>query len=498
MIDKSKLGNIRKHQDRALEVAGWFVSKARSLVENKTIVASVTPGGGKTLMASIFAHVLLAAGIVDMVLVVVPRTTLRGQMERGFTDEERGLNRRIAIEANGKLGKAHGDLFGTCGYVTTYQAVAEHPKKHLRRCKGKRVLVVLDEPHHLADEEGKGWKKAIDPLVDAAACVLLMSGTLRRHDGRRIPYVRYDHEGLAQVDIRYDYRDALDERAILTTRFLRLDAQVEFERRGRVHERALSTPGTEDQERDALKTVLTDEGYRNEVCLKALREFLDYRVEVYHRAQAIVVAHTQAAARELASLIRGKLDVRVALAISDEPEAHKAIRQYQRGECQVLVTVGMAYEGLDVPSATHLVCLTNIRSEPWLEQCFARVTRFNPQAGLAWEQQVAHVYVPDDPTMRDFIERLLEVKPEGYNLTGDEQAEGQGRAPARKASSFRAISAEKTAEGLSEPGFHCTVDENRLVQAAYKKWPGFKLMPLPQVLDIVRKLPEGELIAEAS
>jgi len=498
VIDRSKLGSLRKHQRDALAIVDRIVSGDLALAICKVMVASVTPGGGKTLMASLFAHVLLAAGVVDFVVIVVPRTTLRGQMARGFTDEARGLRRHIAIEANGKVDSAHKDLFGACGYVSTYQAVAEHPKKHLRRFKGKRVLLILDEPHHLADEEGVGWKSAIDPLVEAATCVLLMSGTLRRHDGRRIPYVTYDDNAQAVVDIRYDYGDALRERAVLDTRFLRLDARVTYERRGKLHERDLSSTGSEDQERDALKTVLTDDGYRNEVCLQALKEWQDYRTDVYHRAQAIVVAHTQSAARDLASLIRSKTDLPVALAISDEQGAHKAVRAFQRGEAQILVTVGMAYEGLDVPAATHLICLTNVRSEPWLEQCFARVTRHNTACPLPWEQQIAHVYVPDDPAMRSFIDRMLTAKVESYDLTGDEQGEAAKRKPPVRASTFCAIEAMRTVERTSAPGLNLDAQDDQLVQAAYRRWPGFKLMPLTQVVDIVRKLPTGMLDGEVA
>jgi hypothetical protein len=60
-----------------------------------------------------------------------------------------------------------------------------------------------------------------------------------------------------------------------------------------------------------------------------------------------------------------------------------------------LVTVAMAYEGLDVPAITHIAGLTHIRSKPWIEQMIARATRFDPGAGT-WEEQTAFVYVPDD------------------------------------------------------------------------------------------------------
>jgi superfamily II DNA or RNA helicase len=48
---------------------------------------------------------------------------------------------------------------------------------------------VLDEVHRL--KEGKSWHRAIEPLFEAAAFVLMMSGTLTRGDGNRIAFLPY-------------------------------------------------------------------------------------------------------------------------------------------------------------------------------------------------------------------------------------------------------------------------------------------------------------------
>ena len=42
---------------------------------------------------------------------------------------------------------------------------------------------------------------------------------------------------------------------------------------------------------------------------------------------------------------------------------------------QGIVTVGMAYEGLDCPEITPIACLTQVRSAEWLEQMLARDPR---------------------------------------------------------------------------------------------------------------------------
>jgi superfamily II DNA or RNA helicase len=97
------------------------------------------------------------------------------------------------------------------------------------------------------------------------------------------------------------------------------------------------------------------------------------------------------------------------VAISDAPGAQEAIAAFRlRAEPSALVTVAMAYEGMDCPEVTHVACLTHIRSRPWLEQMVARATRVDPHAG-AYEQQQAVVYHPDDVLFRRF-RRAIETE----------------------------------------------------------------------------------------
>src|SRR5579871_5067498 len=68
-----QLGWLRDHQEslyrRARDVTGRVVADTFTVLQ-------ATPGAGKTLAASIFAHVLLRSGFVDRVVIVVPRDSL--------------------------------------------------------------------------------------------------------------------------------------------------------------------------------------------------------------------------------------------------------------------------------------------------------------------------------------------------------------------------------------------------------------------------------------
>jgi hypothetical protein len=120
----------------------------------------------------------------------------------------------------------------------------------------------------------------------------------------------------------------------------------------------------------------------------------------------LVVAPDQPTAQRYVDVLRGWLPgtgrAAVRLATSDIADAHEAIAAYRlRAEPAVLVTVAMAYEGMDCPEVTHVACLTHIRSRPWLEQMIARATRVDPHGG-AYEAQRAVIYHPDDRLFADF------------------------------------------------------------------------------------------------
>ena len=96
----------------------------------------------------------------------------------------------------------------------------------------------------------------------------------------------------------------------------------------------------------------------------------------------------------------------VRLATSGERDAHESLAAFRlTAEPSILVTVAMAYEGLDAPEVAVVAALTHIRSRPWLEQMIARATRVDPNAG-AYENQRALVYHPDDPLFAKFRQRI--------------------------------------------------------------------------------------------
>src|SRR3954451_4519445 len=441
---------MRRHQEEVDRLCRAVTGGAVGLTD---ILAAVTPGGGKSALPVIAAARLLGAvppgrtrPLVERVCWVVPRDTLRRQAEEAFVDPawRAFLGHGHAVRA---ADNAPDPCRGLAGYVTTYQSVAAAPDLHLASFQRHRFLLCVDELHHLpglseldtaADAaEDTAWSRALLPLLETARLRLLMTGTLERADRRPILWLGYRRDRLATKLARgdphapgwglggYDRRVALAERAIIPIRFGALDGEAEW-RLGRERCAAPSfAEAGDDRLRPMLFTVLRT-GFAEAVLRRALADCRRHRARQRQRlrleageaarglGKLLVVAPDQVTARSYTALLQGALgsSQAVALAISEERDAVERIARFRlRPEPAVLVTVGMAYEGMDAPEVSHVACLTQIRSVPWLEQMVARATRFDPHGG-DYERQRAVIYHPDDPLFRRF-RRAIEADQSG-------------------------------------------------------------------------------------
>ena len=439
---------LRSHQRRVAGLIRAITSGEAG--DLRDIIAAVTPGGGKSLLPVIAAARLMEAGVVDKVCVIVPRDSLRRQAEEAFLDQRwrSALDHALTIRS---AENAPDPCRGLAGYVTTYQAVAAAPDLHLTEFRRHRYLCVVDEVHHLpalADADPTGmtgagsspreeaaWSRAILPLLELSRIRLLLSGTLERADGKAIlwlPYRRGPRGGTREIDLEapnwgivgYSRAEALAEKAVLPITFGALDGEAEWldAEQNPVGPHRLS--GDFETSRPALFTALRT-GFADALLDEAFTATRRLRAERRARrglapgeparglGKLLVVAPDQDLARRYLERIRSRLPERVRftearLAVSDVSDAHEALAAFRlQTEPSILVTVAMAYEGLDAPETAVVAALTHIRSRPWLEQMAARATRYDPHAG-AYEEQEALIFHPDDLLFRGFREKMEE------------------------------------------------------------------------------------------
>ena len=455
---------LRVHQGQVAAIVGAIAAGEGS--ELTDILAAVTPGGGKSLLPVIAAARLIKARVIDRVCWVVPRDSLRLQAEEAFTDAtwRTRLEHELSVRAADNTADP---CRGCAGYVTTYQGIAAAPALHLAEFRRRRYLLVVDEMHHLpalsemafdplvepGDDDPSGWSRALLPLLETARLRLLLSGTLERADGRSILWLPYragpnrtrniDFSAAGWAVVGYSRAQALADRAVLPVLFGALDGEASWLDEGGSAcgpHRLFSHRPTETT-RPALFTALRT-GFAEAMLRTAFTATRRLRAERRRTrklpadtderglGKLLVVAPDQAVARHYLQLLRGWMPRpqanRIRLATSSEIDAHESLASFRRqADPSVLVTVAMAYEGLDAPEVAVVAALTHIRSRPWLEQMVARATRVDPHAG-DYATQRALVFHPDDPLFARF---RMRVETEQGTLSRRPMPKSQGALP---------------------------------------------------------------------
>jgi len=387
---------LRRHQEEFDNIIDG-ISRGSGV---RDIVCHVVPGGGKSTLA-IQAGRLIRAGIADKICWICPRASLQDQAERNFIDpffrKMFGHNLTIRSSTN-EVNPSR----GTDGFVTTYQALGvDRERTVFRDFERHRYILVLDEFHHL--EECGEWTTPIQELYDRAAIRILMTGTLSRGDQKRIAFTPYSGIGnlftpcFKESDetaiIRYGRKDALRDRAILPLEFQFLDGVARWRKEsGKEIEAKISTSRYDANQ--ALYTALATE-YAEEMLLAGTAHWQNHKQTINHNARLLVVSASIESAKQQVEILRHR-GLLAEIATSDDTKAAVAnIKALKTGKLEILVTVAMAYEGLDCPPISHIICLTNIRSMPWIEQMVARAVRIDPLAG-PYDDQKGFIFAPAD------------------------------------------------------------------------------------------------------
>jgi superfamily II DNA or RNA helicase len=395
--------NLRKHQSEFQKVIDDIIAGANT----RDILLAVTPGGGKSSIPIITGK-LKTAGLIDGLAWVVPRQALQDQGERGFLDPffRRLFNHKLKIRS---ATNDTNPCRGTDGFVTTYQAMGVDNKKTVfTDFKYRRYALILDEFHHV--EKDGIWHEALKPLYENATYVIMMTGTLERGDGKPIAFVRYRNNrpvlesSETTAVIRYNRRDALSEQAILPISFHLSDGQFKWENQeGQLVEIDSFEAAREKEEAAALYTALKTD-FSDQLLKESLQHWQDHKNRNPRARMLVVTADYEQAKAVTAALKGAGLNSEIATSHQSK-DAVQAIKSFKIGRIDILVTIAMAYEGLDVPQITHICSLTHIRSTPWIEQMVARGVRIDKAAG-PYESQLCYVFAPKDNRMVAIMEQI--------------------------------------------------------------------------------------------
>ena len=372
--------------DRPLRA--WQLEAAEVVLahDGPSFMASATPAAGKTTLGLHVAHRMLAEGRVRRVAIVAPTTHICRQWA---ADAARyGLD----LEPNRPNGEGPepGDRHGV---AVTYQTVAAGPAVHRRSARS--TLIIADEPHHMGEQAA--WGRRMLESFAGARFRLLLSGTPFRSDDTPIPWVAYDVDGVSTADYTYTYTDALLDGVCRPVTFLPYDGDMEWMSDGR-RRRAdfgVALPAAESARR--LRTALDPEGdWIADVLRDADTRLRELRGADHPEAGALVVAADKEHAERLADRLADITGTRPPVVTSDASDASDRIARFATGSDPWLVSVLMVSEGVDIPRLRVGVYATAARTELFFRQVVGRFIRRTPVPA----DQMSHVYLPADPTLK--------------------------------------------------------------------------------------------------
>lgn len=367
---------------------------------------NAVPGAGKTRAAAAIAHHLLDQGTVSLVVVVVPTDALRLQ----WADDCKLL--RLRPYTDGLIVKD-----GYDGIVVTYQQLAGTTAALIRHATGRKdTLGIFDEIHHAGDS--KAWSDGLRYAFENAKRRLSLTGTPWRSDNNRIPFVRYDTDGVVDPTpgASYGMGRAVLDGVCRPVVFDAYNGEARWAALGHIEEARLG----EDLSPELVGRTLDTLYDPNQTWIRALLTKADdllvaVREEVPD-AGGLVVADNCKKAEAYASILHEITGDRPTLVISEGPEnADAKIRldAFRKGRSPWLVAVRMVSEGIDIPRLSVGVYAAKTTTPLFFRQVVGRFIRTRDG-----ESHNAQLFIPAVPVL---MRHALEVETELRHALDEEQ-----------------------------------------------------------------------------
>jgi len=432
--------------DNRLAPREWQIDALEKVTEAITRTGAATvsaaPGAGKTVFAGLVFEALYEAGLVDRMLVFVPR--------RGLADQWAGqlaAQRHIQLKPHSAI-----DRPGQHGVAVTYQSLGSRDQleAHRLQVEHKRTLIVLDEVHHVGERPGgmiPAWARNVTELAGDVATnslnvagVLNLSGTLWRSDPREsISTVRYrtvDENRLESlVDFEVTVGELVHRGELRPIDLYRLSAHVRLaDYQNLEHVDGALSDLDEKPARAAMASLSSISAWRSSFVAAVLD-----RLQTAHRAldghyvKGLIVANRQDAARAFQAEVNRQMTDRglrplAEVAVSDDgPDAQRALEQFRaQKRVGVLCTVDMAGEGYDCPDIAVVGWASNKLTSLYVRQVTARAMRVTRRERELERVIPAAVVVPDAPQLVEQLVTYLAPFTHEVLLPGEDERDGDG------------------------------------------------------------------------
>ncbi|MGB3292580.1 MAG: DEAD/DEAH box helicase family protein [Phormidesmis sp.] len=350
-----------------------------------------TPASGKTRFGLAIAQFLRNTSKIKQVVIFCHTDQIRRQWQAAAQDS--GLE----LSVNAHQSKD--------GYIFSYQQLTDNSlvEKVNYLIRGRRrSLVILDEPHHLAD--AKAWGDGIKAALKRVHKILLLSGTLFRHDEGVIPFVSY-RDGVLVPDFEYSYAEALKDAVVGPVFFPTFGGEASWQF---LNKAETAQFGADLSDRDLsrqLNTAITSEDWLGSVIADADQRLQAIR-QVDPAAGGLVTAKDIRHARIVAQVVERVTGEAPAIAISDNRKADEVISAFAASKAPWLVAVRMVSEGVDIPRLRVGVYATNILTELFFRQVVGRLVRTEG----SFTGQDAYLYIPQHPVLLKYAMGIAEER----------------------------------------------------------------------------------------
>lgn len=417
-----------------LQLRAWQGRFARALAKHRRddFLLVACPAAGKTIAAGAAIAQVMAARDCDQLVVVCPTVVVRDQWAAVLGE----LGYRMLTDFRGAWPE---HVHGVCA---TYQQVSQRRAQYAAACEQRGTVAIFDEIHHAGEQ--KSWGDALAEAFPAARMRLMLSGTPFRSDRDRIPFLTYASDGTCVPDFTYDYPHAVRDGVCRPIEFKAHDGRITWtgHEDGEPFTAGFRAPVTEPDRARRLRACLDPTHPYLAAMLADAHDDLQQLRQRIPDAAGLIVCDSQAHALEVDDLLAEIIGSMSALAISDMPRAHQAIRQFASDDTEWLVSVRMVAEGVDIPRLGVIVWCTASKTELMVRQVAGRALR----GRNGHELLPAIVHMPADPTLTKYASRLDVLG--GVSLRHrDRESDNKPRVPPRL---VRGVAKEISAAPLAE------------------------------------------------
>jgi superfamily II DNA or RNA helicase len=429
----------------------------RHSISIKALIAAC-PGAGKTLFTALLIRELLLENEIHLAIVLAPTTNI----QLLWVEELNGVGIKATAEASNaalRWRKEEGVSMTEDNkvLVLTYAQLARDSEliAEMARRAGK-ALIVGDEIHHADDDEAYG--DAVQKLADACVFTLALSGTPFNSEGGALALCEHEIDVDAKTGkpIRrtlathtYSYAKAITDFVCRPVEFIKVYG------RGEATYRLISNGDTfkritdlaRQRKADRISILLDPEGEFMEECARqAVRSLVELRLAGDKKAGMLVVARSKEHGAQMAKLIHRICEAEnqsffIQQIYNDTPKAHKRIDDLSTDSTDIIVSVRMISEGVDIKRLRIGLFATDWMTQIFFIQFVGRFVRHEDR--LDKQGQFARVIIPAHVMLLEYA-REIEDMIESAAIAEPEE----GKGPGPKTSEFVEATTEANAAGV--------------------------------------------------